>query len=523
MGAADPAIVDTQAGLGFALVCGLPVALLWAGRLFFLHYRRDLARMGDPFAAHMQLGRWVAAFSHVLGGLCAAFAMTALLLVLSASEITPLRLLVFTLSYAWPVVLVSRRIIGGSRRTALVIAGIYLGCFIAASAKLLIASPDIPWWEPARIFVLANLAPTLLVELARSRKVLIGATYALPVIAALGLGLGVARGAVPVLAVTSLALLVIYTLGQVAMAGARWLYRTRLAGQQSLASYSIWLVFALMFALSLVPDHGIGAASMGGGFSFAVALTVTRWLESWLNRGPSRKPPRLLWLRFHPLPASIEPVREALNKTWRYGGQVVMLADIELAPSSQQRSGFLSFLARELDSAFITEIGALGPVLEDLDQHAGEPDEPDGDGRFRERDLFCSSQAWPETFDQISARCNVVLIDLRGFAAANSGCRFRLDQVLSSMPPEHAVLMIDGSTQLDLLMPFLERTQLQRRAKKNNESHLFASPVLLPFAPASATNADQLARVLCAAAQRDALEGAPSDQTAHAPLQMASS
>jgi hypothetical protein len=522
MGAWDPATFDSEAGLGFALVCGLPAALLWAGRLCFRHYRRDLGRTGDPFAAHMQLGRWVAAFSHLLGGLCAAFAMTALLLVFSASEVTPLRLLVFSLMYAWPVVLTTRLILGATRRTALVIAGIYLGCFVAASAKLLQGSPDIPWWEPAKILVLANVVPTLVVELARARKLLIGAAYSLPVIVALALGFNVAAGAGRVFAVTAMALLVIYALGQVAMAGARWLYRTRWAGQQSLAAYSIWLVFAAMFAVSLVPDHGLGAAALGGAFSFAVFLAVTRWLESWLNRGPPRRPPRLLWLRFHPLPSIIEPVRDALNKTWRYGGSVIMLADIELAPSSQQRTGFLSFLVRELDSAFIPEVGALGPVLNELDQHAGEPDEPDRDGRFRERDLFCCSQAWPEAFDQISARCNVVLIDLRGFAAANSGCRFRLDQVLSSMPPEHAVLMIDGATQLDVLMPFLERTQLQRRAKKNNESHLFASPVLLPFAGTNAKDVDQLARVLCAATQRDVVEPAPADEAADEHLRMAS-
>jgi hypothetical protein len=521
MGALDPATFDSEAGLGFALVCGLPAALLWAGRWFFRHHRRDLGRMGDTFAAHMQLGRWVAAFSHLLGGLCAAFVMTALLLVFSASEFTPLRLLVFSLTYAWPVVLTSRLLLGGTRRTALVILGIYFGCFTAASAKLLSASPDIPWWEPAKILLLANILPTLLVELARSRKLLIAAAYSFAGILALGLGFSVAEGAGPVFTVVLGTLFVMYMLGQTTMEAARWLYRTRLAGQQSLAAYSIWLVFVAMFAFSLVPDHGIGAAAFCAFVSFAVYLTATRWLERWLNKGPARKPPRLLWLRFHPLPASIEPVREALNKSWRYGGNVIMLADVELAPSSEQRSGFLSFLVRELDSAFITEIPALGSVLDELDKDAGEPDEPDKDGRFRELDLFCSSQVWPDAFDQISARCNVVLIDLRGFAAANSGCRLRLDQVLSSMPPEHAVLMIDGATQLDLLLPFLERTQLQRRAKKNNESHLFASPVLLPFAGANARDMDQLARVLCAAAQRDVVDAAPSDLATHPGLRMA--
>jgi hypothetical protein len=521
MGAVDSTTFNSEIGLGFALVCGWPFALLWAGTFWFRHRRRDLLRMGDTFAVYMQLGRSAAAFSHLLGGVCAAFAMTGLLLMFSASEVTPLRLLVFSLAYAWPVVLTSRLLLGGARRTEMVMAGIYLSCFIAASAKLLHASPDVPWSGPAEIFLLANMAPTVLVEIARHRRLARVVVSLVAVAVALGLAVSVAQGSGPVFVVVLAVLFVMYLLSDVAMDGARWLYRSKLPGQQSLAACSIWLAFVAMFGFSLVPDHGLGVAAIGAILSFALFLTVTRWLESWFNPRPAGRPPRLLWLRFFPLPASVEPVREALSRTWRYGGSVVMLADVELAPASEQRSGFLSSLAREVDSDFITEISALGPVLARLDENAGKPDKPDNDGRFRERDVFCSSQAWPEAFDQISAHCHVVLIDLRGIVQANSECRLRLDQVLSSMPPEHAVLMVDPATQVDLL-PFLERTQAQRRAKKNNESHLFASPVVLPFAGTHTKDMDQLARVLCAAARREPDDAVPLDEGSYAGLRTAS-
>jgi hypothetical protein len=509
MGSPEPGPQGISVILGFVLLIGVPVAFGLSSVRLFLYRHHVLQSMRDEVAVHMQEARWRVSLAYAQAGLAAALVTTVISFALARSEFLLMRTAVMTLIYAWPVVLTTNAIAANRRHTAIVVAACYFVCFIAASVGLLLLNPTIAWSEPLSTWLLANALPTSLVWSARYRWVRAVGPFALAFVAASALAIAFAHGAAIDFAKTLLFALLLFGLAiEGVMVVCRRLYEWKALSDQSLKLDVIWLLFVSMQTGVLAAEHDLLGFFLGL-LPFPIYLYVVSAALRRVKRDAPASSPRLLLVRFFALGDKSERLLEALATTWRYAGSVRAIADVELAPSSLKAQGFLDFISRKLDCRFITDSTLMASALASID------DAPDRDGRFRVNDYYCSSNTWPEAFSQLANDSDVVLIDLRSFGPNNCVCRLVLDQALSSLQPEHVVLLIDATTPQDFLVQFVERTQTQRRAKElarakaqhranEHESHPLASPITLSFSGDSEDEVDRLARVLSAASHAPA-------------------
>jgi hypothetical protein len=113
-------------------------------------------------------------------------------------------------------------------------------------------------------------------------------------------------------------------------------------------------------------------------------------------------------------------------------GQVVDPIDIADLALGQFRSRFLGTLSVE------QEANDLAKALET--------------DRRGISQIYCHDNTWKSTLNLLLQYPGiVVLMDLRGFSEDNLGCLYELQQLVSQFPPEALVLVIDDSTNLELL------------------------------------------------------------------------
>jgi hypothetical protein len=62
-----------------------------------------------------------------------------------------------------------------------------------------------------------------------------------------------------------------------------------------------------------------------------------------------------------------------------------------------------------------------------------------------------AASTWQGTLESLLLRSDVVLMDLRGFSTANSGCLFELQKLAEQRRLERTLFVVDGKTDVDLL------------------------------------------------------------------------
>ena len=70
----------------------------------------------------------------------------------------------------------------------------------------------------------------------------------------------------------------------------------------------------------------------------------------------------------------------------------------------------------------------------------------DPDGRYRVSEFFCYENTWRATLRALVARSSVVLMDLRGFTKANTGCVFELEQLAAAGRLGSCVFVTDDTS-----------------------------------------------------------------------------
>jgi hypothetical protein len=70
----------------------------------------------------------------------------------------------------------------------------------------------------------------------------------------------------------------------------------------------------------------------------------------------------------------------------------------------------------------------------------------DHDGRYRVHDLCCTDSSWQGTLEALLQCSQLVLMDLRGFQAANLGCLHELGRLAATPALRRVVLLVDRST-----------------------------------------------------------------------------
>jgi hypothetical protein len=126
-----------------------------------------------------------------------------------------------------------------------------------------------------------------------------------------------------------------------------------------------------------------------------------------------------------------------------------------LATTTVEPPELLTFLGGKLSREFVADDVDLARRVAATDRGR------DPDGRHRVTEFFCHADTWQMAMGRLARDAEVVLMDLRTFSPANQGCLYELQQLLSSVPLENVVLLVDGKTD----SAFLERTLVQQWRK----------------------------------------------------------
>jgi hypothetical protein len=239
-----------------------------------------------------------------------------------------------------------------------------------------------------------------------------------------------------------------------AWAFVRWLarsYQARRASDQMLTLDVMMVIFTLWTFLIFIFAFGwIAAAAVL--ISFAGYMVFSRWRLRHRRRSAHLGTPRsLLLLRVFGFDRRTQRLLEDLGQCWRYLGPVRLIGGPDLAYATLEPYEFFEFLSGRLARAFIKD-------RDDLDGRLPESTAvPDPDGLFRIEDFFCHDDTWRMTVSRLAHKADAVLMDLRGFTSKNRGCIFEIEQLITSVPLQRIVLLVDRSTDVPFLEQILQR------------------------------------------------------------------
>ncbi|MGH9372873.1 MAG: hypothetical protein ACRD15_15215, partial [Vicinamibacterales bacterium] len=221
-------------------------------------------------------------------------------------------------------------------------------------------------------------------------------------------------------------------------------YEAKRISDESVTLDAIWILFAVYHSSGFVFEHSlwvlvpIGAVVAYKGVSRLLLIGVRRSVSQGFA-------PRLLLLRSFSIGRDSERLLDAIEKHWRRAGSIQMIAGYDLAGRTVEPHELLDFTAGKLSRRFIS-----GPQI--LERRLAERDtEPDADGRFRINDFFCYDNAWRLALSRLVSDSDCVLMDLRGFSRANTGCVFEIEQLAALVPLEQVIFLVDARSDEALL------------------------------------------------------------------------
>lgn len=227
-------------------------------------------------------------------------------------------------------------------------------------------------------------------------------------------------------------------------------YESKRISDGQLLARTWWLMFVASLAITLanVPAHSdkwwmIFAVSGVSYFMFPYLLAWTL-ARLQLERGrPSAR--TLLLLRVFGYTARTEQLFDRIAARWRLCGPVTMIAAPDVIARTVDPEDFLRYLTGRFSSAFVQSREDLDKRLAALDQR------PDPDGRYRINEFCCRDNTWQATVVELMRRADAVIMDLRGVTASHHGCEFELQQLAARLHPEQIVLVVDQSTDRDVI------------------------------------------------------------------------
>jgi len=227
-------------------------------------------------------------------------------------------------------------------------------------------------------------------------------------------------------------------------------YEAKRFSDAQLLAHSWWLLFVASHAITLVAVYP-GAMKLAE----IVAVSVVAYLLfpfllahalDWAQRGappPSRR--TLLLLRVFGNTRRTEALFARIASRWQRFGPVTMIAAPDVAAGTVDPGDVLRFAAGDIGAAFVTSRDDLTRRLATMDVEA------DRDGRFRINEFCCHDDTWQATVVELIDRADAVVMDLRGFTSLRRGCEFELAQLGARLGAERVVLVVDASTDRDLL------------------------------------------------------------------------
>jgi hypothetical protein len=465
---------------------------------------------GEHLYADLIRSPWRAATLYTLAGLCYAAVMASTFLVASKIEFLPLRFITFLWIYAWPVVLTLNIVAAATWRTKLMISSAYfiilaaLAAIAAVKFSGLVAGQLILIWFfvnlPASVLLLAFLnrriravGPLVLIVMLLA---VTGANLSLliagnnPSIARLGTAVGLDSFWIFIgIVVVGFAIFGLF--GWLILQGIVNGYRRKKISDQSITLDSIWLVYGVFQSVDLI-FQGAGWLFAGLLAFIGYRVVVSLGFSLLVNKAHLRwKNPHLLLLRVFSLGKRSERLFDVLAIYWRYIGSIRLITGPDLATTTVEPHEFLDFLSGKLSRRFIDNSQTLDLRLSEMELA------PDHDGRFRVNDFFCHEDTWRMVLSRLVGASDVVLMDLRGFSARNSGCIFEIRELINVMPLGRVVFVIDDTTDELFLRGAIQESWDQMRPMSPNS--LLTSGSLRLFRLTGLRNRElqQLLHILC--------------------------
>lgn len=171
-----------------------------------------------------------------------------------------------------------------------------------------------------------------------------------------------------------------------------------------------------------------------------VALAV---YAAGLQRVPPWAQPRaLLLLRVFAHDERGERLLDETAFRWRFIGPIHMIGGPDMAQQTLDPHELLAFIRGRAREQFVTTREQLAERLDTLDEH------PDPDRRYRVNELFCFANVWQAGVQALLARCDVVLLDLRGFTRQRDGTAYEIGLLAREGALARTVCLVDEGTDL---------------------------------------------------------------------------
>lgn len=223
-------------------------------------------------------------------------------------------------------------------------------------------------------------------------------------------------------------------------------YRQRKLSDQSLTLDSWWLVITLV---EIVIQFD---ATQGSSISFLLGFLLYLWVSRRLMSSSSEESSSsLLLLRVFGHRRRSRKLLDQLSQRWRFLGPINLIGAPDVASTNLEPDELIQFWGGQGQDMFVSSHEELHRRLENID------DTPDPDGRFRINDFFCYENTWRETVRALANTTDAILMDLRGFGPENRGCEFELGLLITDVPLNKTMLLIDASTD----KPALEQLLLE--------------------------------------------------------------
>ena len=220
-------------------------------------------------------------------------------------------------------------------------------------------------------------------------------------------------------------------------------YEAKAFSDTQLVVDSWWLIAAFSIIVTLASTRQWWG--LLGLLAFvAYRAVVTVGLALWpIDRRTGAR--RLLLLRVFGFRRRTERLFDAVGDRWRLSGSVQMIGGTDVAGRTLDPGDIVGFVGGRLRDQFVSDRAHLEQRLADLDEAR------DPDGRFRVNEFLCHDDTWQGTLESLLLRSEVVLMDLRGFSHANTGCLYELGKLAEHRRLERTLFVVDGTTDVELL------------------------------------------------------------------------
>jgi hypothetical protein len=220
-------------------------------------------------------------------------------------------------------------------------------------------------------------------------------------------------------------------------------YEAKAFSDAQLVVDSWWLIAAFSVCVTLAGSHQWwGLLGLLAFVAYRAVVSVGFALWPIDGRAEAR---RLLLLRVFGYRRRTERLFDAVGERWRLSGTVQMIGGADLAGRTLDPGDIVGFVGGGLRDQFVNDRAHLERRLAGLDEAR------DPDGRFRVTEFLCRDDTWQGTLESLLLRSEVVLMDLRGFTQANSGCLYELRKLAEHQRLERTLFVVDGTTDLELL------------------------------------------------------------------------